>query len=688
MKKHRKLLSLLLAGLVVFGSAGCSGIKKNDSDSSSAAGSDSGNDSNSSQDENGDKKDEEDIKTKEIRAQDDFYGYVNRDTLVETEIPYGDPSTGVFEGIYKTVQEELNDVVRKIVSGGKNYAPGSNEQIISGLYDQLLGYKDDGTAFAEVKKEYERLNNAGDINELFEIWGDISYKYGTSSVFNMAVETDLKNPDRNCCYLYQSPVFLNTSYKDISDDTEKATSAKTIARDMLIAVGEDFKSADEKAWDMAYLGINIANGTDIGQNDPVKAIISCDAVSSAELKEIMSNLDGSVLKMFFGIDDSTDKNIYILDKGQLEAVNEQITEENLEKWKTYAEASFISGMVSFIADGVDELEGYNKEDLSLSEEERTITSIQNFIPQIIGEEYVKAYYTPGMKKELGRMFDELIKSYTQLINGADWLSPGGRASLLRKLNNIKLIDGGGNPHETDPADAKLIGKDAFQSYLNIVNKNNETMIRKLSEKVSREDASMTPQTVNAMYQPNNTIVITVGIMHAPMFDVKADHATNLGGLGSVVGHEIGHAFDSTLMAFDENGRYNPSWLSEADRAVLSQRADALTEYYSKFTILEVFHVDGELTNGENYADLGGMECITNILDDKEELRKLFENYATIWRSLEVDADAVENLTLDVHSPGKTRVNAVLSSCEKFYDVYDVKEGDGMYIAPEERVSRW
>lgn len=687
MSKHRKLLSLLLAGIVVFGSAGCSGIKKNDPDSSSAVDSDSGNDSNSSQDENGDKK-EEDIKTKEIRAQDDFYGYVNRDQLYEMEIPYGESSAGAFEGIYKTVQDELNDVVRNIVSGSKDYAPGSNEQIIRDLYAQFLEYKDDGSAFAEVKKEYERLKAAGSINELFTIWGEITYRYGTPSVFSFTVDTDFKKPDRNCCYLYQTPVFLNTQYKDIAESTESANSAKTQARDMLIAMGEDFKTSDEKAWDMAYLGIDIANGTDVDQNDLIEAILSSPVISAAELREIMSNLDGSVLDMFFGVKDSDANNIYILDKGQLEAINKLLTEDNLEKWKTYAEASFVSGMVSFIAEGVDDLEGYVNEDASLSEEEQAINALGNFIPEIVGEEYVKKYYTPEMKKELGRMFDDLIKSYTQLINNADWLSSEGRASLLRKLNGIKLIDGGGKPHETDPADAKLIGKDAFQSYLNFTKKNNDAKIKKLSEKVSREDASMTPQTVNAMYQPNNTIVITVAIMHAPMFDVKADHAVNLGGLGSVMGHEIGHAFDSTLISFDENGNYDPSWLSEADRKVLKERSDALTEYYSKFTILEVFHVDGELTNGENYADLGGMECITNITDDKEELKKLFENYARIWCSLEVDSNAVEALTLDVHSPGKTRVNAVLSSCEKFYDVYDVREGDGMYVAPEERVSRW
>jgi putative endopeptidase len=155
-----------------------------------------------------------------------------------------------------------------------------------------------------------------------------------------------------------------------------------------------------------------------------------------------------------------------------------------------------------------------------------------------------------------------------------------------------------------------------------------------------------------------------------------------------VAHEIGHAFDSNCIKYDPDGKLNPDWINETDRKILEERADALSKYYSDYTIMEVFHVDGELTNGENYADLSSLECVTNILDDPEDLKKLFKSYAEIWCTLAVDSDAVELLSEDEHSPGKVRVNAVLASNKKFNEVYDVKEGDGMYVAPEERVSRW
>ena len=228
----------------------------------------------------------------------------------------------------------------------------------------------------------------------------------------------------------------------------------------------------------------------------------------------------------------------------------------------------------------------------------------------------------------------------------------------------------------------------YETTINIMKKKTADKIAKLPEKVSLDEVDMSAADFNAQYLPTNCINITVAIMQKPMFDPNGDNAENLGALGSIVGHEIGHAFDSTCINYDPDGKYDPSWINEDDKQVLKERADALSKYYSNYTIMEVYHVDGELTNGENYADLSGIECVTNLIDDEEELKKLFKSYAESWCTLEVDTDAISMLKLDPHSPAKTRVNAVLASNKKFNEVYDLKEGDGMYVAPEERVSRW
>ena len=215
-------------------------------------------------------------------------------------------------------------------------------------------------------------------------------------------------------------------------------------------------------------------------------------------------------------------------------------------------------------------------------------------------------------------------------------------------------------------------------------------IASLGDPVDRKKAGMRMQTLNACYSPSeNNITITVAITNEPYFSAGADYYTNLGGLGSVIGHEMGHAFDSNCIVFDKNGVYNPAWIADVDMKKLLERNEKAASYFEdNFTVFGVYHVDGERTLGENYADLGGMECVTSLAGSEDDLKKIFENYATCWCCKKVDVAIIDQLAYDEHSPEVIRVNAILSTLDCFYDVYDVKEGDGMYIAPENRISRW
>ena len=201
---------------------------------------------------------------------------------------------------------------------------------------------------------------------------------------------------------------------------------------------------------------------------------------------------------------------------------------------------------------------------------------------------------------------------------------------------------------------------------------------------------MAMQILNACYNPSfNNITITVAIMIDPFFNKDADYYTNLGGLGMVIAHEMGHAFDSNCIVFNSKGEYNPAWIPAGDMDTLKARNEKAVSYFEdNFTVFGVYHVKGEDTLGENYADLGAMECITSLTKTKEDRIKLFENYATIWSEMRTDDSIIEQIAQDPHSPSVIRVNAVLSTIEAFYETYDVKEGDGMYIAPDKRISRW
>ncbi len=678
MKKKHRLLPLLLAGMLTVNVCGCSMQTKDDSSGSEKT---EAEDSDGAKDE---KSDGDKESKKERRPQDDFYDYINYDKLKDMEIAYGQSAASYFAG--EEVQDVIENMIIEIGTSNEKFADGSNEQLVHDLYKQAIDYKENDDIVKTIMGNCDRILAAKDIQELFKIWGDLCINYGTQPIFNFNIGRDYNDGTRYCIELYGADNFLGTPLKDIKDLSSNCSAANAVARDMHRVMGDDYETADEKGKQMVYLAIDIANATDTEHNMTLDEMLATPKSSFAELDSIMSNLDGSVVEMFLGGAVSKTDGVYIYDPDQLKAINDLITDENLEKWRSYIFAGYLKEMGAYIPESNSILRDYNPESKEKDEKVAAFL-VENYLRTPISELYAERFYTPELDKGIHDLFDEIIESYDDLINKADWLTAETRNALLKKLHGIKLLTTP-TPHKVDPKDAKVIGADLYHSVISIKKKLTDDKIAKLDKVVSLDEVDMSAADFNAQYLPSNCINITVAIMQKPMFDPKGDNAENLGALGSVVGHEIGHAFDSTCINYNADGKYDPSWINDTDKQVLKERADALAEYYSKFTIMEVYHVDGKLTNGENYADLSGIECVTNLVDDEEELKKLFKAYAQAWCTLMVDSDAISSLKLDPHSPAKTRVNAVLASNKKFNEVYDLKEGDGMYVAPEERVSRW
>jgi len=288
------------------------------------------------------------------------------------------------------------------------------------------------------------------------------------------------------------------------------------------------------------------------------------------------------------------------------------------------------------------------------------------------------------------MCDDIKEGYRKLITDADWLTEDTRAGLLRKLDNIIYVTGSDLERHDNSLFTGIPDGNYFDFYIEYLRILSAQSRAKLGTSFDRKDINMPMQMFNACYHPSlNNITITDAMMNAPFYDKDADYYTNLGGIGFTVAHEMGHAFDSNCILFDENGSYNPSWINQSDMDALLARNKKASEYFEKnFTVFGVYHVDGEQTLGENYADLGGMECVASLAKNKNDLQKLFANYAVTWREKTLDTYVLEQLEQDEHSPAVIRVNAILATLDEFYDAYDVKEGDGMFIAPEDRISRW
>lgn len=624
-----------------------------------------------------------------IRPQDDFYGYINAEHLLDTLPAYGEMTWGTFEEVDAQTVQEVLGLISDIVTSEKEYEPGSAEYLIKNVYDQAMAFDDNKAVYSEIRSLCDDINSANSISELMELWKELYRSYGANTPFLPMVRQNYFKSGEYALLIDQSKGMCGSSYEDISNSDDDCISMKNYIRDMLMSMGYDKDTADTKAEQAVYLALDIAHGTDFSAGKAANPFAAFDFVSEEDMSGIFSNLDTSVIKLFFGLDENIYGGWYVKDRGQLEKMNELMTEDNLESWKTILISELVTANMEFLSTEADSLSAYGSgEDKEYSVCVNTIASNLFFVNDLSAL-YAEKYYTDETDAAVRDMCEQLRQSYRELIDSADWLTEDGRKALLRKLDNMRFILPDAAVSEIDPTRAEQIKESYPQTLRAIRERYYDDNIKNIGAEFDMTRPAMAAYEVNANYNPNNTVNITAAIMHAPFFDPKADIGTNLGGLGAIIGHEMGHGFDTMCMDYNENGEYAPDWLSESDRKAFAERAEKMQGYFSGFTVLDIYHVDGEKTSGENYADLGSMECIVNILkDDKEQLKNYFENYAVTYAETRVDSYSIDALESDEHSPGKVRVNAVLSNCEMFYDMYDVKEGDAMYCAPEERVSRW
>ena len=272
------------------------------------------------------------------------------------------------------------------------------------------------------------------------------------------------------------------------------------------------------------------------------------------------------------------------------------------------------------------------------------------------------------------------------------MSEPTKKKAVRKLETMQVKIGYPDewPKEKDMMQVTPIseGGSLLSNLLVSMNVSIEYSLGLLGSEVDRSLWDITPQTINAYYDPaNNEIVFPAAILQAPFYDYDNSDSANMGGIGYVIAHEVSHAFDSSGALYDEYGNYNVWWTDE-EMEEYQKLSQSIVKYYNNYEMMGT-KVNGELTLMENIADLGAMECITSIIgDDKEALDEAFSQMAYNWASEDTASFMMSLLNTDTHSPNKVRVNAVLSSCDAFYDVYGVKESDGMYVAPEDRVGIW
>ena len=619
--------------------------------------------------------------TKEkIKAQDDFYGYVNQQTLQKLDIPFGESSNGTFTETEKIVDEQLDEIIEQVVTSKKKYKPGSNEQLLRDMYEQCVSYEyETSGAKEQLEQMVKEIESAQNLNELIPVLGKLYTEYGCGVMFKPNVKNNAYQSEKNALYAEHFSGVCNQDLEGIYEDEGNRIEIKKTVQTALYELGIPYKEAKKRGKATTYMLLDLAGETDFSLVHIDIMFEKLTFFSEEEMKELFPNIDVTLLQKSYGVSKNPYGGWYTYDPKQLKCIGTLFKEKNLENIKSYAIAELFCTYQSCLSEHL-------QTQKFKSPEEKAKKCVKMYLERQLGELYAEKYYTEELKTSVMNLCKDIQKACEEKIEAGDWMSEKTKKLLIKKLYNIEFFLGAEEPHVIDKKDQELIGDNLYQTLLHVNSKKIIDNLEQIGQPFDRNAFDMSPQTINACYNQTNRMTIPLAVMQPPMYDVNGDYAKNLGGLGMIVAHELSHGFDSSCILFDENGNYNPDWISKEEYDTFLKRSKVVEDYYNTFYVMDVYPVDGTLTLVENYADLGAMEVLVTLVHKKEDYKKLFESYGKLWCELVVDTEAVKMLELDVHSPASVRVNAVLSSCEEFYETYGIKEGNGMYR--EKRVSRW
>ncbi|MGB5553478.1 MAG: M13-type metalloendopeptidase, partial [Flavobacteriaceae bacterium] len=439
------------------------------------------------------------------------------------------------------------------------------------------------------------------------------------------------------------------------------------------------------------------------ENEKTRDLVSLyNMLEVTALPEVMPDFNWTNYLKEAGLDNQKKLGVLMMD--YTKALNNIITSTNLKTWKTYLKWSVLNANASRLNAALDQqnFEFYSKE-LRGTEEQRPlwrrgVSTVNGSLGEVVGKVYVKKHFPPEAKVRMETLVDNLLKAYEVSIKELDWMSEETKKEALDKLS--KFTPKIGYPDKWKEYDIQVDAKDLYGNLRRSTVMEYNREIAKLGQPIDKDEWAMTPQTVNAYYNPTmNEIVFPAAILQPPFFDMEAEDAVNYGTIGAVIGHEIGHGFDDTGSTFDGNGAMRDWWTSQ-DKEEFKKRTGALIEQYNEFKVLPDVNVNGEFTLGENIGDLGGLSIALKAykislggkpapkMDGFTAEQRVFIGWAQGWCGKSRDEALRMQVSSDPHSPRDFRVNGVVRNIPEFYEAFNVKEGDALYLAPEKRVKIW
>jgi len=642
---------------------------------------------------------------KTVKPTDDFFQFVNGNWIKNNPIPSSESSWGSFLELREKNTQRLA-LLLKDAAADKTAKPGSNTQKIRDFYNLAMdSVKLNKERATPLNAEFEKINKVATTTDLIKEVAHL-HTIGIQSMFDAVIDQDPKISTEYITQLYQGGIglpdrdyYTNTDERTL--DIQKAY--LTFIGNMFKLLGDKPEVAEKNAKIVYDIEANLAkvSMTQIQLRDPEAQY---NKKTMQELNTLAPNAQFS--SFFEGINVKGINNVVVGQPDFFQELNKDIAAVSINDWKTYLRWNLISGTGARLSDDfINETFQFYGKKLSGTPAikprwKRALAATDGSLGDALGQLFVAKYFTADSKRRVNEMVDNLVAAYRVRIDSRDWMSAETKKQAQSKLD--KVIRKIGFPDKWKDYSTLDIKSDSYVA--NFFRANTyafNEMINRLGKPIDKQAWHMTAPTINAYYNPTiNEIVFPAGIMQGVFFNPDADDAVNYGGMGAVIGHELTHGFDDQGAQFDSNGNLK-NWWTKEDLERFKQKTGMLVKQFDNYVAIDDAHVKGELTLGENIADLGGLTiayyAFKKSLEGKPAPAKIdgftaeqrfFISWGQVWR-VNMRPEFLKNLLqTNPHSPGNFRANGAPSNMQEFYDAFGVKPGDKMYRPKEERAEIW
>lgn len=635
-----------------------------------------------------------------IHPGDDFFEYVNGTWLKNTEIPADQSRYGSFNILRDNAEDDVRAIIED--ASAANATQGSNEQKVGDLYKSYLDMETRNTlGLSPLSARMANIDAISDLNDLSTYFAAAG-KYSYSTPFALYISVDAKIPTQYSLHIYQTGLGLPDRDFYFNDD-EKSVDIRSkylvhVEKMLTLAQIENAAAAAQQIMDLETKIADV-HWKKEENRDSNKTY---NKYSSEQLKELLSNMD---MDSYFEATGAAAQDVIVNQPSYLEGLNALLASTDIGIWKTYLKWSYVNDMAARLTEEMDNqnFDFYSKTLNGIEQQRptwrRAVATVSANLGEMVGEVYVGKHFAPQAKESMVGLVGNLIKSYDSSIKDLDWMGAETKEKALAKLAkfNPKI----GYPDKWKDYSALEIKADDLAGNIErsaLTNHNRE--LAKLGGPIDRDEWFMTPQTVNAYYNPTmNEIVFPAAILQPPFFNFPADAAVNYGGIGGVIGHEVGHGFDDQGSSYNGDGKLE-NWWTEEDLEKFKERTNALVAQYDAYEPVEGSNVNGTFTLGENIGDLSGLSIAYKaykislngepapVIDGFTGDQRFFIGWAQAFMTKIRDEALVNQIKTDPHSPSQYRVNGIVYNVDAFYQAFDVGPEHKLYIAPENRVRIW